>query len=179
MSRARDASLTLPWSLPVAPDDPSYRIDYDDLDVVDLVSQIRARVERSSTELATLPATAGVDAGRLWDHLVVPDAGLEGLRSSLDPPRDWNVGPEDLDTSHDGARGTLIRAVRRLARPLLKLVANAELPLYKQHKINLGFAAALRQLMEENARLRAALAERALDDAASEASADSRDGRAD
>ena len=164
-----------PGAFRLFPDEPSYRIDYDDLDVVDLVSQIRAKVDRATQNIGTPPRTPRADAEQLWKHLLVPDDHLEELRSLLSAPQDWNVGPEDLVTSRRGVWGDLVRAVRHLARPLLKLVANAELPLYKQHKINLGIAAALQQLLEENARLRAALA---ADNATSKTRTSSCDGRA-
>ena len=68
------------------------------------------------------------------------------------------MAPEDLLTSHPGPVGTIISTVRRLLRPVLKLFANTDLPLHKQFKINIGVAATLHELMQENAELRAQLA---------------------
>ncbi len=47
----------------------------------------------------------------------------------------------------------IISTVRRLLRPLTKLFANTDLPLHKQFKVNIGVAAALHDLMQENAEL--------------------------
>ncbi len=51
----------------------------------------------------------------------------------------------------------MISALRRAARPGLKLFANFELPLYKQFKINLGMADALNELLCRIADLEARL----------------------
>ena len=64
------------------------------------------------------------------------------------------MSPEDLRTSHPGAVGQVIGGVRWLLRPFLKLLANLDLPLYKQFKVNLGLAAAVHDLLAENATLR-------------------------
>ena len=51
----------------------------------------------------------------------------------------------------------MLATLRRLARPGIKLFANLELPLYKQFKINLGFADALHELLARTAELQARL----------------------
>lgn len=137
-----------------------YEIDYDDLDVEDLVRQIRNRV-RHGDEPA--PVTMEVDEerlrSRLRTYLDTDDAGAQQLRTRLELGGAWNVSPEDLRESRSDLLGRLISGIRRLVRPFVKLLVNADLPLFKQHKINLGLASALHDLMREHAELQRRVAE--------------------
>lgn len=138
-------------------DDSGYRIDYDDLDVEDLVAQIRRRVRSGESSLADggeHDLEPERQTARLRTWLEVDDDGVAGLRRELGLRGEWNVAPEDLRASHPNLLGRLIAGLRRLGRPLVKLLVNADLPLYKQHKLNLGLAAAIRELLQENAELR-------------------------
>lgn len=136
-----------------------YRIDYDNIDVADIVRQIRERA-RGGELLASLPA---IDDERLrsrlraWLDADTPQAFA--LQRDLGLDGEWNVSPEDLVTSRPGGLGRLISAIRRLARPFLKVVANTEVPLFKQFKVNIGVAGALHELMRENEELRRAVGE--------------------
>lgn len=136
-----------------------YRIDYENLDVVDLVSQIQERVRR--TEAALLPP--GVQAerarSRLRTYVNLDTQALHRLQRELRLEGDWNVTPEDLRRSDRPGLGVMIRVLRRLSQPLLKLMANFDLPVYKQHKINVGIAKALNDLLRETAELRGRIEE--------------------
>lgn len=132
-----------------------YRIDYDDVDVVDLVRQIRERVSRAGAVGAVRPeAVEERVRGRLRTYLDLDDRRPFELEKSLGLVGRWNVRPEDLRESGRSGFGVVAGALRRLARPFLKLFANLELPLYKQFKINLGLAEAVHDLLRENAGLR-------------------------
>lgn len=135
-----------------------YRIDYDAPDVLDIMRQVRERAAGEDGEPWT-PDVAEDPRARLREYLVLDDARPEQLRSALGLGGDWNVTPEDLHASRPGVAGALIGGLRRALRPVTKLFANLELPLYKQHKANLGVAAALRDLIAENTDLRRRLAE--------------------
>ncbi len=132
----------------------NYRIDYDNLDVQELMRQVRAHAQQQDL-LDPAPALdrAGAHA-RLQEYLGLDNDRPYELQRALALPDNWNLGPEDLQVSHPGPMGRLIRGIRTLLRPALKLLANADLPLYKQFKINVGLAAALSDLLEDNARLR-------------------------
>jgi hypothetical protein len=136
-----------------------YRIDYNAIDVDDLMEQVRSNASRSGGDDPTLPA---VDRGdvtlQLRDHLDLDDARPYQLQRELRLDTGWNVAPEDLLTSHPGLTGTLISGLRRLLRPIVKLFVNTDLPLHKQFKVNIGVAAALHELMQDNAALRAEVA---------------------
>jgi hypothetical protein len=137
-----------------------YRIDYEDLDVEDLMRQVRARARAGEGGELQLPEVDAEAVGRrLHDYLELDDRTPYELQQTLSLGGPWNVTPEDLRSSHPGAAGTVIRGVRGLLRPLTKLLANLELPLYKQFKINLGVASALHDLMQENAGLRRQVSE--------------------
>jgi hypothetical protein len=132
-----------------------YRIDYADLDVEDLMRQVRARARASVVADPALPQLTSAEIERrLHDYLVLDDRKPYDLQQSLSLAGSWNVTPEDLRASHPGPAGFVIGGLRRLLRPLTKLLANFDLPLYKQFKINLGVASAVDGLMQENAALR-------------------------
>lgn len=137
-----------------------YRIDYDALDVVDLVRQIRERASRADAAGAVRPeAVEERVRGRLRTYLDLDERRPYELEKELGLVGRWNVRPEDLRESGRRGLGTVVKGVRSLSRPLLKLVANFELPLYKQFKINLGLAEAIRDLLRENVELRGRLQE--------------------
>jgi len=139
-----------------------YRIDYDNVDVDDLVTQIRERSRGVSDAAANLPEVveerararvrAAVDLDDQLPYELQEDLHLEGT---------WNVTPEDLVTSSRRGTGGLVSALRRLARPGIKLFADLEQPLYKQFKINLGVADALHELLCRTAELEARVADMA------------------
>ena len=136
-----------------------YRIDYDDIDVVDIVRQIRERAHGGRA----LPEHPAADEerfrSRLRAWLDAADARAFSVQRELGLEGAWNVSPEDLVTSRPGGLGRLIAAVRRLLRPLLKVAVNADLPLFKQFKVNIGVAGALHDLMRENEELRRTVGE--------------------
>lgn len=137
-----------------------YRIDYDDLDVVDLVRQIRERVSHAATATASRPeAVEERVRRRLRTYVDLDERRPYELQESLGLLGSWNVRPEDLRESDRRGLGRLVGLARRTARPLLKSIANFELPLYKQFKINLGLAEAVHDLLRENADLRARVEE--------------------
>ncbi len=135
-----------------------YQIDYDNLDVADLVSQIRARARRGSGAAADLPEVLEERARvRVRAAVDLDDRQPYELQRSLHLEGTWNVTPQDLVESKRRGSASLIGAVRRLARPAIKIFANLELPLYKQFKINLGVADALHELLSRTAELEARL----------------------
>jgi len=132
-----------------------YRIDYDAVDVVDLVRQIRERVAGAGSVGAVRPeAVEERVRGRLRTYVDLDDRRPFELEKSLGLVGGWNVRPEDLRESGGSGFGAVAGGMRRIARPFLKLLANLELPLYKQFKINLGLAEAIHDLLRENAELR-------------------------
>lgn len=151
-----------------------YRIDYDAPDVVDLMRQIRSRTGREAGVDPLLPDPDGDARSRVRDYLELDETRPHAIQEELGLGGAWNVTPEDLRTAGDGPAGRLVRASRSLLRPLVKLFANLELPLYKQFKVNLGTASALRDLLEENASLRRRVGEleRRLESIESRAEAD-------
>ena len=133
-----------------------YQIDYDNLNVADLVSQIRERARCSSGAAADLPEVVEERARvRVRAAVDLDDRQPYELQRSLHLEGAWNVTPQDLVESKRRGSGSLIGAVRRLARPAIKIFANLELPLYKQFKINLGVADALHELLCRSAELEA------------------------
>jgi hypothetical protein len=133
-----------------------YRIDYDDLDVADLAAQIRERSRRGSGASANLPQVIEERSrARLRAAVDLDDQQPYELQRSLHLEGTWNVTPHDLVESKRRGAGTLLATFRRLVRPLVKLFANLELPLYKQFKINLGVADVLNELLCRNAELEA------------------------
>jgi len=133
-----------------------YRIDYTAPDVDDVMVQVRYRASGRAAADPSLPSVDRADVIlRLRDHLDLDDARPYQLQRELRLDTGWNVAPEDIYTSHPGFTGTLISAFRRLMRPLVKLFVNTDLPLHKQFKVNIGVAAALHDVMQENATLRA------------------------
>lgn len=138
--------------------EPGYQIDYDDLDVTDLVSQIRQRARRGSGASTDLPEVVEERArARVRAAVDLDDQRPYELQRTLHLEGTWNVTPQDLVESKRRGSGALIGAVRRLARPGIKVFANLELPLYKQFKINLGVADALNELLCRTAELEARL----------------------
>lgn len=135
---------------------PAYDIDYDHLDVADLMRQVRERARAGDAAVdPRLPAEVAIDAGRrLRGYFDLDDRRPHELQQALGLTGDWNVSPEDLRASHPGVIGGVIVAVRRLLRPLTKLLANLDLPLHKQFKVNLGVATAIRVLLQDNDALR-------------------------
>ena len=91
----------------------------------------------------------------LQSYLVLDDERPYELQQTLGLGGDWNLSPNDLLASHSNPLGRLISGVRRLARPLVKFASNTDLPIFKQFKINLGLAAAVHDLLQETAALRA------------------------
>jgi len=133
-----------------------YRIDYEALDVDDVMEQVRRHASGRVSADPALPAVDRADVIlRLRDHLDLDDARPYQLQRELHLDTGWNVAPEDIYVSHPGFAGTLISAFRRILRPVVKLFVNTDLPLHKQFKVNIGVAAALHDLMQENATLRA------------------------
>ncbi|MFW6198450.1 MAG: hypothetical protein ACOC5E_01365 [Acidobacteriota bacterium] len=131
-----------------------YRIDYANVDVDDLMEQVRERARRQM-EAAVDPAAVELEGrDRLREWLDLDDERPYELQQELGLEGDWNVTPEDLRTSHPNLAGRLISMIRILARPIVKLLVNLDLPLYKQFKVNLGMAAALDRLQRDNAELR-------------------------
>ncbi len=132
-----------------------YRIDYDALNVDDVMEQVRQRASGRASVDPSLPAVDRADVIlRLRDHLDLDDARPYQLQRELHLDTGWNVAPEDIYASHPGVAGTLISAIRRLLRPFVKLFVNTDLPLHKQFKVNIGVASALHDIMQENATLR-------------------------
>lgn len=135
-----------------------YRIDYDDLDVVDLVAQIREQSRRGSSGAADLPEVVEARArARVRAAVDLDDRRPYELQRDLHLEGPWNVTPQDLVESRRRGAGVLLSALRRLVRPFRKLVVNLELPLFKQFKINLGVADALHELLVRTAELEARL----------------------
>lgn len=134
-----------------------YRIDYDDLDVADLVAQIREHSRGAAAASAVLPEVVEERArARVRAAVDLDDERPFALQRSLQLEGTWNVTPADLlDSRRRG--GGLLAGFRRLARPGLKLFANFELPLFKQFKINLGVADALHELLTRTAEIEARL----------------------
>lgn len=132
-----------------------YEIDYDRVDVEDLVGQIRARVRRGRGGPPETPeARVARLRARLGGYLRLGDERARRIDDEIPGGADWNVTPEDLTASRPDLLGRLISAMRRLGRPLVKILVNAERPLYKQFKVNLGLASAIRDLLRENVELR-------------------------
>jgi hypothetical protein len=124
------------------------------------VAQIRERSRRGSGTDADLPEVIEERArARVRSAVDLDDRRPYELQRALNLEGSWNVTPQDLVESRRRGAGGLLSALRRLARPVLKLVANFELPLFKQFKINLGVADTLHELL-----LRAAELEARLDD---------------
>ncbi len=136
-----------------------YRIDYAQVDVVDLMQQVRARIAVRSGADPHFPVAEEELRKRLLEYLVLDDDQPYTMQQALGLGGDWNVGPEDLRRSHDGPVGRLIRGVRTLLRPVTKLLVNTDMPIFKQFKLNIGVAAALHDLLEDNSRQRARLQE--------------------
>ena len=135
-----------------------YRIDYDDLDVVDLMTQVRQRSQRGSVAAADLPEVIEERArARVRAAVDLDDRRPYELQRSLQLEGEWNVSPHDLIQSKRRGAGSVLAATRRAVRPLVKLFANLDLPLYKQFKINLGVAEALNDLLCQVAELEARL----------------------
>lgn len=145
--------------IPMAERPHEYRIDYEAPDVLDIVRQVRERAAADAGGEPWLPSPDEDPRTRLREWLLLDESRPAQLQQSLGLGGDWNVTPEDLRASHPGALGGIIGGMRRTLRPLLKVFANLELPLYKQFKANLGFAAALHDLMQENVELRRRLGE--------------------
>lgn len=131
-----------------------YRIDYDAPDVVDLMRQIRTRAAGETGAEPTLPGAATEPRARLRDWIELDDRRPWRIQEELGLGGSWNVSPEDLRASHPGPVGTLIGGIRAALRPVTKLLVNLDLPLYKQFKVNLGVASALRDLADDNDTLR-------------------------
>ncbi len=137
-----------------------YRIDYDDLDVTDVVAQIRDRARRADHGEVDLPEVVEERArARVRAAVDLDDQRPYDLQKTLRLEGTWNVTPQDLVESKRRGAGSMLAAVRRLARPAIKLFANLELPLYKQFKINLGIADALNELLCRTSDLEARLGE--------------------
>jgi hypothetical protein len=133
-----------------------YRIDYDDLDVDDLVAQIHDRVRRDESSRGLPPqALEERIRGRLRTYLDLNDDRPYELQSTLHLEGPWNVSPDDLRSSSRRGLGRLIGLSRSLFRPFIKLVGNVDLPIYKQFKINLGVAEALHDSLQQTAELQA------------------------
>ena len=131
-----------------------YRIDYDDLDVDDLVDQIHERVRREESSRGLPPQVLEERIrGRLRTYLDLDDDRPYELQSTLHLEGPWNVSPDDLRSSGRRGIGRVIGLSRALLRPLTKLVGNLDLPIYKQFKINLGVAEALHDSMRQTAEL--------------------------
>ncbi|NKB87507.1 MAG: hypothetical protein GKS06_04750 [Acidobacteria bacterium] len=136
-----------------------YRIDYDAINVDDLMEQVRAHAGKKASRDPQLPAVDRADVTLALRELIdLDDARPYQLQRELKLDTGWNVAPEDLVLSHPGPIGTLISAARKTLRPIVKLFANTDLPLHKQFKINIGVAATLHELMQDNAALRAEVA---------------------
>jgi len=138
--------------------DSGYRIDYDDLDVVDLVAQIRARSRGAAGAAADLPeAVEERVRARVRAAVDLDDRRPFELQKALQLEGSWNVTPADLVASRRPGAGKLLSLLRRAARPGIKLFANFELPLFKQFKINLGIADTLHELLARSAETEARL----------------------
>ena len=126
--------------------------------MADLVSQIRERSRRGSGGSADLPEVVEERArARVRAAVDLEDQQPYELQRTLHLEGTWNVTPQDLVESGRRGTGSLLAAVRRLARPGIKVFANLELPLYKQFKINLGVADVLNELLCRTAELEARL----------------------
>ena len=132
-----------------------YRIDYEDLDVVDLVSQIRRRVRDTQVAEVLPEVLEERTRARVRAAVDLDEERPYELQRSLHLEGAWNVTPEDLVDSRRRGAGSLLSVFRRVARPGLKLFANLELPLYKQFKINLGIADALHELLRRTTEIEA------------------------
>jgi len=138
--------------------DNAYQIDYDRIDVDDLMAQIQAHAREHEQVGLQIPEGGGSNSS-LSDYLGLGDDAVYDLQQKLGLGGDWNLRPDDLRASHPGFVGRLIRAVRTLLRPVTKLLVNLELPLFKQFKINVGLAGAVQELARDNARLEARVQE--------------------
>lgn len=140
--------------------DTPYQIDYDSIDVADLMRQVRDRARAGELQ-APEPGPGGVvdEARRLRGYFDLGDERPHELQQSLGLAGSWNVSPADLHASHAGVMGSAIVALRRLLRPLTKTLANLDLPLHKQFKVNVGMASAVRDLLRDNDDLRRQLAD--------------------
>lgn len=137
-----------------------YQIDYDDLDVSDLVDQIHERVRREESSRGLPPqALEERIRGRLRTYLDLDDDRPYELQSILQLEGPWNVSPDDLRSSSRRGLGRLIGGARAIFRPFVKLVGNFDLPIYKQFKINLGVAEALHDSLQQSAELQARVEE--------------------
>lgn len=137
-----------------------YRIDYDDLDVDDLVTQIHDSVRREESSRGLPPqALEERIRGRLRTYLDLDDDRPYELQSTLHLEGPWNVSPDDLRSSSRRGLGRLIGLSRTLFRPFIKLIGNLDLPIYKQFKINLGVAEALHDSLQQTAELQAQVEE--------------------
>ncbi len=133
-----------------------YRIDYDDLDVADIMAQVRQRSLRHSEDAANLPQAIDARArARVRAAVDLDDRRPYQLQRDLHLEGAWNVSPHDLVESKRRGAGLVVASTRRLVRPLVKVFANLDLPLYKQFKINLGMAEALHDLLRQTAELEA------------------------
>jgi len=138
----------------------NYRIDYDDLDVDNLVDQIHDRVRREERSRGLPPqALEERIRDRLRTYLDLDDDRPYELQSTLQLEGPWNVGPDDLRSSSRRGLGRVIGLSRALFRPFTKLIGNLDLPIYKQFKINLGVAEALHDSMQQTAELQARVEE--------------------
>ena len=132
------------------------RIDYENLDVTDLMAQVRNRARGHDNAAGELPEVLEQRArARLRVAVDLDDHRPYDLQKALQLQGSWNVTPQDLVESRRRGSGSILSLVRRAARPFLKLFANFELPLYKQFKINLGVADLLHELVCRNAELEA------------------------
>ncbi len=135
-----------------------YRIDYEDVDVVDLMAQIRERSRRGAGAAADLPEARKERArARVRAAMDLDDRRPYELQRELQLEGSWNVSPDDLIESKRRGAGLLVAGTRRMVRPVVKLFANLDLPLYKQFKVNLGVAEALHELIGQVADLEARL----------------------
>ncbi len=125
-----------------------------------MVAQIRDRARKADHGEADLPEVVEQRArAHVRAAVDLDDQRPYDLQKTLRLEGTWNVTPQDLVESKRRGTGSMVVAVRRLARPAIKLFANLELPLYKQFKINLGIADALNELLCRTSDLEARLGE--------------------
>ncbi len=109
-----------------------------------MVGQIRDRARRADRGTPELPdVTEERLRARVRAAFDLDDRRPYDVQKALHLEGTWNVTPQDLVESRRRGAGAGLAAVRRMSRPILKIFANFELPLYKQFKINLGIAEAL------------------------------------
>ena len=108
-----------------------------------MAKQVRSHASKAtrrkiaSGEIETLVPEEVEEQARARVRLAVDldDQRPYDLQKTLGLEGPWNVTPQDLLDSNRRGVGSVLAIIRRLARPVIKVFANLEVPLYKQFKI--------------------------------------------